>query len=723
MTYAVSVIRDRAIPRIEDGLKPVQRRILYAMKKMGLSSSGHYRKSAGIIGEVLGKYHPHGDQAVYEAMVNMTQDFRMRYPMVDGHGNFGSLDNDPPAAMRYTEARLTPYAESMMEYLEDFSSGFVETFDGNNHEPEFFPVAVPNIFLNGSNGIAVGMSTSILPHNLTEIMKACIAMIHDPHIDVSGILEYVKGPDFPLGAIVLLDNAETVYQDGKGSMKIRSTMHIEGKNIVITDLPYLVDRASVIHQITDMVCRQNFEKILDIRDESNRDGIRIVVETDGDVQIVVDRLYAGTKLQTTVHMRNLVLLDGKPEIVGIRKMIQFFIDYRKSVLKNRMKKEYENLKKRDHILDAIVFTLENPEFVLKTVRSSETLKKVIKNLNEKCSFSEIQAKAILDMSWRKLIKMEYELCQKEKSGIEKRMNIITDIFENSKKMDRTVIEDFRKYMEKLGNPRRTRIVRCFDEAVPSERKIVLYATCRNYIGTGLFEGKNDLEKFLFETDSHVFVWTSFGRVFSVDVSKIGNGHVSDILGFSEKEKIVHISDSIEKDMCLVTKKGKLACIRTRKKEFQAMKLVSGDSIVSVFDKTDKVICITRFGMGSLVDISNAIVKNPPVVGIDLVRLKNRDLVWNASDKKKYIIIVTIKGFVKILDVNDLPEMSRRVFGSRVLDMDQEDRVYRVFEYGKQIFYLLENKKKQLCYNNIPFSGRKGKLHSLVSSSFSCMISI
>jgi DNA gyrase subunit A len=475
LDYAMSVIVSRALPDARDGLKPVHRRILYAMHDMGIRPNTAYKKSARIVGEVLGKYHPHGDSAVYEAMARMAQDFSLRYMLVDGQGNFGSIDGDAPAAMRYTEARLHPAAGEMLADLEQNTVNFVDNFDGSLQEPSVLPARLPNMLLNGSSGIAVGMATNIPPHNLTEIVAGMIFMIEnysrpDGTVDIdelplNDLLRYIPGPDFPTGGIIVgMEGVHQAYSTGRGRLVLRGMAHIEemGTNhhrIVITEIPYQLNKTTLIERIAELAREGRLDDISDLRDESDRRGMSIVVELRRGAQPakVLNQLYKFTPLQSTFGVQMLALVDGEPRLLPLKRAMQIFIDHRREVIIRRAQFQLEKARARAHILDGLLIALANLDDVIHTIRTSTDADAARDRLMTRFKLSELQAQAILDMQLRRLAALEQQKIQEEQMQILNRIAELEDLLATPKKILSLIKTDLKEIAEKYGDERRTRI--------------------------------------------------------------------------------------------------------------------------------------------------------------------------------------------------------------------------------------------------------------------------
>ncbi|MGE5465083.1 MAG: DNA gyrase subunit A [Syntrophothermus sp.] len=473
LDYAMSVIVARALPDARDGLKPVQRRILYAMYDMGIRADSAYKKSARIVGEVLGKYHPHGDSAVYEAMARMAQDFSMRALLVDGQGNFGSVDGDPPAAMRYTEARLTPAALDILFDLNKNTVDFNPNFDDTLAEPDVLPSAIPNLLVNGATGIAVGMATSIPPHNLSEIVDALVFMLEKyeklDDIDVETLMEFVQGPDFPTGGIIIQqkdeDGLEAAYGSGRGRITVQAKAHVEemdrGRNrIIVTELPYMVNKSSLIERIADLAREGHFDGLADLRDESDRHGMRIVLEISksADPEVILRELYKRTPMQTTFSINLLALVDGEPRTLTLKQALRVYIEHRLTVIKRRAEYDLEKAKQRAHILEGYLIALKNLDEIIELIRSAADVDVARNKLMKRYKLTELQATAILDMQLRRLAALERRKIETEYKEVSATIKQLTELLKSPKKMRGVVADELLKVKELYGDRRRTQIV-------------------------------------------------------------------------------------------------------------------------------------------------------------------------------------------------------------------------------------------------------------------------
>ena len=462
--YSMSVIVGRALPDVRDGLKPVHRRILYDMTELGVTPDKPHRKSARIVGDVLGKYHPHGDSSVYDAMVRLAQEWNIRYPLVDGHGNFGSVDGDSAAAMRYTEARMTPFALQMLRDLNKDTVDFQPNFDGDEKEPVVLPSRYPNLLVNGSNGIAVGMATSIPPHNLGDVIDATVRMIDDENCDIEDLIDIIQAPDFPTGAQILGRNAaREAYRTGQGKIKVRSKYEFEetsrGKmQIVFTEIPYQVNKARLIEKIAELVKDKRIEHISDIRDESDRDGMRIVVELkkDANPQITLNRLFKHTQLQDTFSVIMIALVDGQPKLLNLYDILDNYIKFQKEVVTRRTRYDLKKAEERAHILEGYIIALDNIDEVIKVIRSSYNDAK--QKLMERFGLSDVQAQAILDMRLARLQGLEREKIEAEYAELMEKINWYQAILSDEKILMGVIKGELLEIKEKFSDERRTEIV-------------------------------------------------------------------------------------------------------------------------------------------------------------------------------------------------------------------------------------------------------------------------
>jgi DNA gyrase subunit A len=576
LDYSMSVIVSRALPDVRDGLKPVHRRILFAMQELGLAPNRAYKKSARLVGEVLGKYHPHGDSSVYDAMVRMAQPWNMRYPLVDGQGNYGSVDGDSPAAMRYTETRLDQISTSLLADLDKNTVDFQPNFDESLEEPKVLPSIVPNLLLNGASGIAVGMATNIPPHNLIEVNNALQAMIKDPEITTEEVMKYIPAPDFPTGGIIYgYKGVKEAYETGRGKIILRARAQIEENKtgskqaIIITELPFQVNKANLIEKIADMVRQKSIDDISDLRDESDRDGMRIVIELkrDGIPEVVLNNLYKHTQLQVTFGANMLALVKGRPKVLTIREMMQHFIAHRNEVVIRRTQFELDAAEKRAHILEGFIIALDNLDEVIALIRASKDPNEASQGLQDKFKLSEIQVKAILDMRLQRLTGLERDKIQEEYREILQTIEKLKAILASKELQMQIISDELTELTKKFGDERRTEVVhdaREFTvEDMIADEEVVITITHKGFIkrtttssyrrqnkggrgssGTGVYE--DDFIESIFQASTHhnILFFTDLGRVYRVKVYDLPEGgrgakgrSIANVLQKSNDEKV------------------------------------------------------------------------------------------------------------------------------------------------------------------------------------------
>lgn len=574
--YSMSVIMSRALPDVRDGLKPVHRRILYAMSEMGLYHNKPFKKSARVVGEVLGKYHPHGDQAVYDALARMAQDFSLRYPLIDGQGNFGSIDGDAPAAMRYTEVRLREIAEMMIEDIDKDTIDWRDNFDGTLREPEVLPSKFPNLLVNGSSGIAVGMSTNIPPHNLSEMIDGIIAVINNPGITTDELMEIVKGPDFPTGGIICgRSGIRRAYETGRGLIRLRGKASIEGKDrkkIVITEIPYQVNKSNLLKEIADLVRNGKLEGITDLRDESDREGMRVVIELRRDVipDIILNRLFQHTQLQVTFGIINLAIVEGEPKILSLKEMIQAFIRHRVNVITRRSKYLLRKAEEKLHILEGFLIALSHIDKIIETIRKSRDVEEAKHNLMTGFSLSEIQAKAILEMRLQRLTRMERESVEKDHRATKEEIERLKWLLSDRKHILEEIKKELLEIKEKFGDERRTEIIEEEGEIeledLIQERDMIVVLTDQGYIkrmplttyriqrrgGTGLMgmdikEGDFLKLSFVASTHDYVLLFTNRGKVYKLKCYQIPEGGRR-----SRGKAMINLLPKLDREECVIT---------------------------------------------------------------------------------------------------------------------------------------------------------------------------
>src|SRR2546430_3207587 len=549
--YAMSVIIGRALPDVRGGLKPVHRRILVGMRDMGLASNRSYRKCAKIVGEVMGNYHPHGDSAIYDALVRMAQDFSYRYPLVDGQGNFGSIDGDPPAAMRYTEARMAPFAEALLEDIDKETVDFVPNYDEEREEPSYLPSKVPNLLVNGSNGIAVGMATNMPPHNLTEICEAVIHLINNPQAKLAEMMARVPGPDFPTAGIIHgRRGIRQAYETGRGTITMRARAAIErqGKDrdvIAVTEIPYQVNKARLIEKIAELVNEKRLEGIGDIRDESDRHGMRIVIELKRGEQglVILNNLYKLTPMQTTFGVINLAIVNGQPKVLSLIELLRLFVEHRVEVVRRRTQYELRQAEARAHILDGLKKALDHIDAIIKLIRAAKTGAEAREELIAQYEFTDIQAKAILEMQLQRLTSLERQKIEDELKELREKIAELNDILASEVKLRELIVKELRDAQKKHGDERRTEIIdeeaEINIEDLIAEEDVVITVTHSGYlkrapasvyrnqgrggkgrIGMKTREEGADTDDFVANTHSYMLVFTDRGKLYWLKVYEI-----------------------------------------------------------------------------------------------------------------------------------------------------------------------------------------------------------
>ena len=702
--YSMSVIVGRALPDVRDGLKPVHRRILYSMSELNLTPDKPYRKSARIVGDVLGKYHPHGDSAVYLAMVRMAQDFSTRGLLVDGHGNFGSVDGDSPAAMRYTEARMSKLALELLRDIDKETVDFVPNFDESLKEPAVLPSRYPNLLVNGSNGIAVGMATSIPPHNLGEVIDATVHLIDNEECSVDDLMKFVKGPDFPTSAIIMgKENIAEAYRTGRGKVKVRARAVIEelpkGKQqIVVTEIPYQVNKAKLVERIAELVKDKKVEGISDLRDESNRNGMRIVIELKRDVNanIVLNNLYKHSQMEETFSVIMLALVNGQPKVLNLKQILYHYVQHQKDVVTRRTKFELNKAEARAHILEGLRIALDNIDAVISLIRASKTTQEAKSGLMEKFGLTDIQAQAILDMRLQRLTGLERDKIEAEYEELIKKINRLKEILANERLLLNVIKEEMLIIKENYADERRTEIRHAEGEIdmrdLIEDEEIAITLTHFGYIkrlpadtyksqkrgGRGisaLTTREEDFVKHLVSTTTHskLLFFTNKGRVFRLNAYEIPEGQrqskgtaIVNLLQLGPNEKIATLLAIDEKDdnkyLLLATKNGIVK--KTDREEFKninkagliAIGLREDDELigVKVTDGNKDVLLVTKEGMSIRFDENDIRPMGRSAMGVKGITLSNDDKVVSMSlcEEGTDVLVVSENGFGKRTDINE-----------------------------------------------------------------------
>jgi DNA gyrase subunit A len=719
LSYAMSVIIGRALPDVRDGLKPVHRRILYAMHDMGMRHTTQYKKCARIVGEVLGKYHPHGDTAVYESMVRMAQDFSMRYPLVDGHGNFGSVDGDSPAAMRYTEARLEQIAEELLIDIDRETVEFVDNFDSSLKEPSILPAKIPNLLINGSSGIAVGMATNIPPHNLGEVIDGTIAFIDNPEISISQLMKNIKGPDFPTGgAIMGRDGIKEAYNTGKGRVKVRGSIHLEqvtkGKTqIIINELPYEVKKSNLISHIAQLVREKKLEGISDLRDESDKSGMRVVIDLKRDFipNIIVNFLYKNTQMETTFGIIMLSLVDGVPRTLNLKQLIEEYVKHRFTVVVKRTKYELKIAENRLHIVKGLLIALDNLDEVIKTIRSSKDVPTAKSRLMKKFKLTDIQAQAILDLRLQRLTGLERDKVKDEHKELESKIRKLKKLLGSDKLIYGEIKRELLEIKDKYSDERRTGITASSAdidiEDLIAEEENVISITHSGYIKrvplttyrkqrrggkgvTGLNLKEDDFVEHLFISSTHHYImfFSNRGKVYRLKVHELPEGSrtskgkaIVNLLPFSSGERVAAIiatKEYGEKDfLIMATMKGivKKTAIKnydsSRKDGIIAINLEEDDELISVEKSggNDEVVMVTRNGQAIRFSESDCRPMGRATRGVRGMRLAKNDRVLTMMVSKvieEDLFILTENGFAKRTPISAYNRQKRGGLGVKTI---------------------------------------------------------
>lgn len=692
--FAEYVIMDRALPRVEDGLKPVQRRILYTMLELGLTPDKPHRKSARIVGDTLGKYHPHGDTSVYDAMVRMAQDFVMRAPLVSGHGNFGSMDGDSAAAMRYTEARLSPIAMEMLAHIQKDTVRFSFNFDDTLKEPDILPARYPNLLVNGASGIAVGLATNIPPHNLVEVIDGVVARIKNPKLSLEELMEFIKGPDFPTGGYMLnLEELKTAYETGRGKITVRAKTNIEkspnGKTkIVITEIPYQINKAAMLEKILQITeqKKEMFAGIADIRDESDRTGVRAVVEVrkDYDAKKILNCLYKYSDLQTTFGINMVCIADGQPKQLSLMSIIDHYIDFQKDVVTRRTKFDLERAKQREHILAGLIIAVQNIDEVIQIIKSSASPKEAGTRLMARFGLTQIQAQAILDMRLARLTALEIEALQKEYAFILETITRLEAILASESKLMKVIMNELIEIKEKYGDNRRTIILEENHEIEVNEEEFKSVEECvilltqndflkrvnqKSYQKSAQAVAEGDVVKCIVPsaTDRRVQIFTNLGNLYSLPVTDIPECKPKDkgktlsaiLAGINVKESIVSIfsvSDYASGDIVFATKNGlikrtNLGEYDVRNKKIVACGLGEKDNIISVnlIQGDSDWFVVSKSGMAIKFPSSDVPVMGRSAKGVKSMALGKDDSVVMSSPigEQDDIAIFTDLGYAKL----------------------------------------------------------------------------
>jgi len=727
--YSMSVIVSRALPDVRDGLKPVHRRVLYGMLDLGLTNNKPYKKSARIVGEVLGKYHPHGDASVYNTMVRMAQEWSLRYLMVEGQGNYGSIDGDFPAAMRYTEARFQKIAEEMLADINKDTVDFQLNFDDSLEEPTVLPSKVPNLLINGSSGIAVGMATNMPPHNLTETINATIAYIDDNEITVADLMKHIKAPDFPTGAIIYgYSGVQEAFETGRGRIVMRAKAEIETnkdrETIIVTEIPYQVNKAMMIERTAELVGEKKIEGISNIKDESNKDGIRIVYEIkrDANASIVLNNLFKQTALQTSFSVNNIALVNGRPQLLNLRDLIRYFVEHRHEVVVRRTKFELAEAKKRAHILEGLLIALDHLDEVIQLIRSSDTPEEARTGLMEKFGLSDLQARAILDMTLRRLTGLERDKIKEEYNELMKTIEYLQSILDDEGKRMQIIKDELTEMREKYGDERRTTIVHAAGdmsmEDFIEDEDVVITISHEGYIkrtpateyrtqgrggkgSKGSDSRSEDFIEHLLVASNHNYMlfFTEAGRCFWLRVYEIPEGSrqskgraIQNIINIPKEEKIkafIKVKNLKDQEylennyIIMCTKKGTIkktsleAYSRPRVNGINAININEGDQLIeaSLTTGSSEIVMALRSGRAIRFNEEKVRPMGRTATGVRGVTLANeQDEVVGmiaVDDPGATVLVVSEKGYGKRTDIEDYRVTNRGGKGVKTINITEK----------------------------------------------------
>lgn len=728
--YAMSVIVGRALPDVRDGLKPVHRRILYAMYESGMTPDKPHKKSANVVGNVLAKYHPHGDSAVYDAMVRMAQDFSFRYPLVDGHGNFGSVDGDSAAAMRYTEARMAKIAMELLKDINKETVDFTPNYDESTEEPMVLPSKAPNLLINGSAGIAVGMATNIPPHNLGEVIDGVIDLIDNPDISIDGLMKRVKGPDFPTAGIILgTEGIKKAYRTGRGSIKIRAKAEIEKLNngktqVIITEIPYQVNKARLIEKIAELAREKKVEGITDLRDESDRKGMRIVIELRKDVNpnVLLNQLYKHTQLQENFGVIMLAIVEGAPKVLNLKQVLEHYVDHQKNVIVRRTKYDLKKARERAHIVEGLRIALRNLDAIIKLIRSSKNTEEAKVNLINNFSLSDIQAQAILDMRLQRLTALEREKLENEYKELMEKIDHYLKILADEKLVMGIIKDELKEVKQQYNDPRRTHI-NLEDEVLEIEdlieqEEVVITITHRGYIKrlnvdtyksqkrggrgiSGMATRDEDFVEHIFVANTHQYLlfFTNKGKVYRLKVHEIPEASRQ-----ARGTSIVNL-----------------------------LYLESGESLTTVipvkeFEEGKNLITITAKGIVKKSDLSDYDTSRKD--GIIALTLSEGDELIGVrlTDGNKELILGTRKGKSIRFSEKEVRKMGRTARGVKAIELSAEDRVVSmdIIEKESQVICVTENgfgKRTNSEEYRIQSRGGKGILTLKITEKTGCLVGL
>lgn len=710
LNYAMSVIVARALPDVRDGLKPVHRRILWGMHELGLDPDKPYRKSARLVGDVLGKYHPHGDTAIYDAAVRLAQDFNTRYPLIDGQGNYGSIDGDGAAHMRYTELRMEKIAKEMLREIHKDTVDFQPNFDDREKEPKILPSRYPNLLVNGATGIAVGMATNMAPHNLSESIDACIAYIDNTDITIEELMKHIKGPDFPTGAHIMgKSGIVDANKTGRGKVVMRAVTNIEERkgrySIVVTEIPYAVNKARLIEKIANLVKEKKLDGISDLRDETNREGIRIVIEVkrDANPNIILNNLYKQTQLQSNFGIINLALVNGEPKILTLKEMISHYVAHQKEVVTRRTRYDLAKAEARAHIIEGLLIAIDNIDEVIKIIRAASDDKEAKETLIKRFGLTDVQATAILDMRLRRLTGLEKEKLDAEYQELIKEINRFKELLANERLMFQLIKDELTEIKEKYGDKRRTKIKPAAHEIEIEEliqkEDVLITLTNQGYIKRtptsvykvqnrggkgimGLSQRTEDYVDTLFTATTHddLLFFTNKGKMYTLKAHEIPEGKrtakgqaIVNLLSLLPGEKVsaaFRVEEDMSEDAYLlfatkngIIKKTQLKLyMNSRQKGLIAIRLDNGDELISVkiIDKDDSVILVTKQGMSLMTNANGVRAMGRTARGVKGITLREEDVVvaMETVEENRTLLVVSEFGYGKRTPISQYTEQKR-----------------------------------------------------------------
>lgn len=752
--YSMSVIVSRALPDVRDGLKPVHRRILYAMNDMGLSHERSYKKSARVVGEVLGKYHPHGDQAVYDSMVRMAQDFSLRYPLVDGQGNYGSVDGDSAAAMRYTETRMAKIAKLMLQDIDKGTVEWTENFDGSLKEPVMLPAKLPNLLINGTSGIAVGMATNMAPHNMSEVIDGIIRVIEEPDVSTADLMQIITGPDFPTGGIIYgKGGILNAYSTGKGLIRVRARTHIEGeerKKIIVTELPYQVNKSKLLQNIAELVKNKKIEGIADLRDESDRKGMRIVIDLKRDAieDVVLNQLFGHTELQTTFGISNLAIVQNQPKILTLKEIIQHYIEYRAEIITRRTTYDLNKAKEKLHILEGFMIALKNIDEIISIIRGSKTVDEAKQKLMTRFEFSEKQVKAILEMRLQKLTGMEIEAVERDYNETKQIIEKLEELLSDRQNILNEIKNELTEIKNQFGDDRRTEIVEGeididMEDLIPVQ-DVVITITDSNYIkripcetyrtqhrgGKGLIgmQTKEEdivVDTFITSTHNYIMFFTNLGKTFWLKGYRIPEGGrhskgkaIINLLPRLEEGEYVETAIPIpefdnEHYLVFSTRKGIIkktvlsAYSNIRVNGIRAIKLDEDDELVStkLSDGNQTIMISSANGQACRFNEKEVRSMGRVTRGVIGMKLAKDDKVVSMAvvDEEGTLLTITENGFGKRSPIQDYRKTHRGSKGVRTIVVNERNgKVIFVKEVEDDDEMILTSKEGMVV--RIPVSG-------------------